>query len=152
MIDDPKPAVSAMLAEFDAAIEHDDELRKGGGIILAPAQKHFAVMPENAGDIDLDSMEANHPGEGWGSKVLQLACDLADKHGLSIYVRAHAASEDDHDLPDMQGRLEGFYAKHGFTMTGSWAASDMLRKPRPLDHAAEERLSQATAPAGPSPI
>jgi hypothetical protein len=148
----PKPAVAMMLGEFNALIEQNDELRAGGGVILAPAQRRFGVMPENAGDVDLDSMEADRPGEGWESKVLQLACDLADKHGLSIYVRAHASSEDDHDLPDMQGRLEGFYAKHGFAITGSWGASDMLRKPKPFDHEAEARLTAWTAPVGPSPI
>ena len=152
MIEEKTHAIGAMLIEFEAAIEQSDELRDGGGVILAPPQHHFGVLPENAGDLDLDSMEANQPGQGWGSKVLQLACDLADKHCLSIYVRAHASSEDDHDLPDMQGRLEGFYAKHGFAMTGSWGASDMLRKPKPFDHEAEARLTAWTAPAVPSPI
>lgn len=141
-----------MLGEFEAIVEQNDELRDGGGVILAPAQRHFGVMIENEGDIDLDTMEADRPGEGWGSKILQLACDLADKHELSIYVRAHASSEDDHDLPDMQGRLEGFYARHGFTMTGSWGASDMLRKPKAFDHEAEARIAGWAAPAGPSPI
>lgn len=77
-------AIRSCLEEFDAILEARPDLAEGGGILLCAAQHHFGVMDENAGDLDLDSMTANEPGNGWGSKVLQIVSDLADRHGLKM--------------------------------------------------------------------
>lgn len=136
--------VRRFLEEFVAILQARPDLDEGGGVLLCPAQHHFGVMEENAGDLDLDSMAAKEPGNGWGSKVLQIVVDLADRHGLKIYLRAHADSEDDDTLPDMQGALEAFYARFGFIDTGSWGARDMLRRPIAPSLETEARLATAT--------
>ncbi len=144
--------VTAFLSDVQSFLEARPDLAEGGSIGLFPAQHHFGVMSENAGDIDLDSMAAERPGEGWGSKVLQVVVDLADRHGVKIYVRAHADSEDDQTLPDMQGDLEAFYRRFGFTDTGSWGARDMLRRPLAPTPDSEARLETAhLRPASPAP-
>lgn len=135
--------VTAFLRDIQSFLEARPDLAEAGSIGLFPAQHHFGVMPENAGDVDLDSLAAENPGDGWGSTVLQVVVDLADRHGLKIYVRAHADSEDDQTLPDMQGALEAFYRRFGFVDTGSWGARDMLRRPSAPTPEAEARLDAA---------
>ncbi|AOG03233.1 GNAT family N-acetyltransferase [Bosea sp. RAC05] len=145
-------AVTAFLSDIETFLEARPDLAEAGSIGLFPAQHHFGVMPENTGDIDLDALAAERPGEGWGSKIMQVVVDLADRHGLKIYVRAHADSEDDETLPDMQGALESFYQRFGFADTGSWGARDMLRRPQAPTPDSEARLEAAhLRPASPAP-
>lgn len=129
-------------AELDAIEAAQPALVEGGDLAIFPAQRKMFVMPENQGDLDLDALAADAPGQGWGGAMLAVVAALADKHGLTVYLRALAQDEGDEDALDQDG-LERFYAAHGFVGTGSWGARDMLRRPRPLSEEASLLLDKA---------
>jgi hypothetical protein len=107
-----------------------------------------AILPENTGDLHLDNIEADAPGQGWGRAAMRLLTDLADRHGLAIYLRAAVGAEDGIEIeggPIDQEALEDFYAKFGFIDTGSWGCRDMLRRPKPFEVDAQDRLRHAFA-------
>lgn len=70
-------------------------------------------------------------GIGAGSAALQIICDLADKHNVSIDLTVcavpHHARNQRRAMNNAQ--LRKWYARNGFVRTG---CSDMTRYPKPL--------------------
>jgi hypothetical protein len=126
---DRSAAVAAFMRDLDRLIGRQPELFEAGDVVVGPSQHKFAVLDENQGDIDIDAMNANQPGEGWGGIVLKLITALADRYGLDIYIRAYADEETEHPESISQGDLEAFYSENGFVDVGSWDIRDMIRRP-----------------------
>jgi hypothetical protein len=133
---DRRAEVAAFAQDFARLIEAQPDLFDSGDVLIAPSQQKMSILPENQGDLDLDVLRADQPGHDWGVTVLTLLTALADRHGLDIYVRAHADDEGSNPEAISQGELEAFYSVHGFKDVGSWSLRDMIR--RPLNPAAAD--------------
>ncbi|WP_456718114.1 MULTISPECIES: hypothetical protein [unclassified Bradyrhizobium] len=96
------------MKDYERLILMQVELFQAGDVLVAPSQKKMSILPGNQGDLDIDVLCADEAGNGWGGTVLTLITALADRHGLEIYVRAHADDEDEHPDSISQGDLENF--------------------------------------------
>ena len=126
---DRSAAVAAFMKDYERLYLMQLELFQAGDVLVAPSQRKISILPENQGDLDIDVLRADESGNGWGGVVLTLITALADRHGLELYVRAHANDESQHPDAISQGELESFYSGHSFIDVGSWGARDMIRRP-----------------------
>jgi RimJ/RimL family protein N-acetyltransferase len=66
---------------------------------------------------------ASHPGEGGGSLMLRALCDLADRHGVELTLKALPFGRKPY--PRSRDDLVAWYQRHGFLGTHK----KMTRKP-----------------------
>lgn len=130
MDDEKEGRVEAFLAALHDAMNRHDGFWRHGCMGVFPAQERLGTVEEMRGDVDLDSLSADHPGRRWASAAMLVMTALADFHGVSVYLVANADDEEagSDDVLD-QGALEAFYARHGFSFVGpSWGACTHMRR------------------------
>lgn len=85
-------------------------------------------------EILLNSIMVNsaYREKGEGSRVLKIICDLADRHGITIYGNAHPIRKMLGERHLKLADLIAWYERHGFVVSNEPAANgvNMTRKPR----------------------
>jgi GNAT superfamily N-acetyltransferase len=126
---DKAAGIEAFMTDYARLTEAQLTVFESGEVGIWPTDHKGSVLPENQGDIEIGVLAADEQGTGWGRTVLKLVVALADRHGLDVFVRAHADEEDEKPESIPQPELENFYAKEGFLDVGSWDVRDMIRRP-----------------------
>jgi GNAT superfamily N-acetyltransferase len=103
------PEVEAFLrdlyeASYPNALSSDPSSR-----ILANAKARVEVTPMHGG-VHIDELEAGSRGQGAGTEAMRFLTELADKHGVSLFLQAHPFGDERMSLE----ALERFYRRHGF--------------------------------------
>ncbi|MCW2240712.1 DEAD/DEAH box helicase family protein [Azospirillum canadense] len=129
--------VDHLLADLAALEDTQPDFFANGTLSMSRAQETRIGYPEGApADIDLDAIEAATPGNGWGTTAIRLVTALADRHGASLFVQAHAMLPDDHGDEDelvgydesSQSRLIGWYERQGFTIVHDGGDTTDMRR------------------------
>ena len=82
----------------------------------------FLAGPKN--ELRLHRLWVLRTGLGHGTSILRSLCELADLHGMEIFLKATPFGEKPYPMP--REALAAWYRRHGFEGTKKW----MGRKPR----------------------
>lgn len=140
MGDEGTNKVDAFLTALGDAMERHQGFWRHGELGVFPSQQRLGTVAEMRGDVDLESLSADHLGRGWATAAMGVVGALADLHGVNIYLVANSENEGDEDDETLdQGSLERFYARCGFRFVGSsWGSTTHMRR-APLELTAERR-------------
>lgn len=104
------PAVEAFIRDvFDASHPLPFQNASRTQRMLADIEAVVEVFPEHGG-IKIETIQALSRRKGEGTKALRFLTDLADKHGVSLYLYAKPFGDEAMDLDD----LVRFYRRFGF--------------------------------------
>jgi GNAT superfamily N-acetyltransferase len=105
-----RPAVEAFIRDvFDAShplpFQNDYRTQR----VLAHIEAVVEVLPEHGG-IKIETLRALSRRKGEGTKAMRFLTDLADKHGVELYLYAKPFGDEKMPLDD----LVRFYRRFGF--------------------------------------
>ena len=104
------PAVEAFIRDvFDASHPLPFQNASRTQRMLADIEAVVEVFPEHGG-IKIETIRALSRRKGEGTKAMRFLTDLADKHGVSLYLYAKPFGDEAMDLDD----LVRFYRRFGF--------------------------------------
>lgn len=104
------PAVEAFIRDvFDASHPLPFQNAYRTQRVLANIEAVVEVFPEHGG-IKIETVRALSRRKGEGTKAMRFLTDLADKHGVSLYLYAKPFGDEAMDLDD----LVRFYRRFGF--------------------------------------
>ena len=105
-----RPAVEAFIRDvFDASHPLPFQNAYRTQRVLANIEAVVEVLPEHGG-IKIETLRALSRRKGEGTKAMRFLTDLADKHGVSLYLYAKPFGDEAMDLDD----LVRFYRRFGF--------------------------------------
>ena len=139
------PAVEAFLRDlFDASYPLPFKNASRTERVLTGIEAVVEVTPQYAG-IHVDEVRALTQKQGEGTKAMRFLTDLADKHGVELYLYAKPFGNEAMDLDN----LVRFYRRHGFREMEEededGEGTEMMRWPRRQNPA--RKPSQADTPA-----
>lgn len=108
-LSESKRAVEAFMAAVEALGEHDGTFTKvnGASIHLKP------YGPTEANLMEI-KVHISSRRQGRAGALLKAVCDLADKHGITLYGNAYPIRNSLHDRHMSQQELTAWYIRHGF--------------------------------------
>lgn len=105
-----RPAVEAFIRDvFDASHPHPFQNDYRTQRVLADIEAVVEVLPEHGG-IKIETLRALSRRKGEGTKAMRFLTDLADKHGVELYLYAKPFGDEKMPLDD----LVRFYRRFGF--------------------------------------
>ena len=142
------PAVEAFLRDlFDASYPLPFKNASRTERVLTGIEAVVEVTPQHGG-IHVDEVRALTQKQGEGTKAMRFLTDLADKHGVELYLYAKPFGHEAMDLDN----LVRFYRRHGFREMEEededGEGVEMMRWPRePLRSNPARKPSQTDTPA-----